>query len=315
MKNTSALPRNRPSPQPSPPQTRAREKCTDSSLSWFRGTLSSNNFTSGLTPAASFGITAFTLIELLVVIAIIAILASLLLPALSKAKAKAHGTVCQNHLKQLALCWVMYADDNSDTLVPTTSVGSIGNFMGVEPSWAVGNSHRDTNMINLQRGLLYAYNKSSGIYRCPADKSTVEGNPGMPRTRSYHLNALLNSRVNGTRPLGWYPDPRWMKNKLGEVRDPSPSGVFTFIDGHPGNAGGPGFIISVKESNGQDEWGHRPGEQHNLGANAAFGDGHVTHWRWRWSRPKLQLGEGLGIPANAEDRADFQILKNHWPRP
>ena len=69
--------------------------------------------------------TGFTLIELLVVIAIIAILASLLLPSLSRSKARAHAIICMSNLRQLQLAWILYTEDHDGNFVPNSIIGPV----------------------------------------------------------------------------------------------------------------------------------------------------------------------------------------------
>jgi prepilin-type N-terminal cleavage/methylation domain-containing protein/prepilin-type processing-associated H-X9-DG protein len=256
---------------------------------------------------------AFTLIELLVVIAIIAILAGMLLPALSKAKASAQGAGCLSNLRQLQICWRLYVDDNNGVMPPSNDVTYGGTssdpfFKGIEPAWAVGDAVHDLTSSNIVRGVLYPYNQSVGIYRCPGDKSTVANHPEIPRTRTYQLSGSLNGYVNGVPVIGPH------KVRESELLTPPPVQVYNFIDPHPAAADGSVFAIYIEALGADhDGWYSLPGEQHNHGGNLAFADGHAQRFPWRWSR-KVSYPAPPTPLVNAADRSDWQLIVDATPR-
>jgi prepilin-type N-terminal cleavage/methylation domain-containing protein/prepilin-type processing-associated H-X9-DG protein len=110
---------------------------------------------------------AFTLIELLVVIAIIAILASLLLPALARAKEAAKRITCVNDLKQLGLSVVMYADDH-DGFYPMRSGDWQGDVKSLSPS------KQATTTSNYWPLQLQPYYHEAKVLYCPSDVAEPE---------------------------------------------------------------------------------------------------------------------------------------------
>jgi prepilin-type N-terminal cleavage/methylation domain-containing protein len=160
------------------------------------------------------GLAAFTLIELLVVIAIIAILAAMLLPSLTRAKQKGQGVQCMNNHRQLALAWRMYADDSRDLLVYASgdvALDATHSNAGSNPynqfAWSLSNMDFDPNNrynwdINLDmvKRPLWAYAKTSKIYKCPSDYSTITVNRVMKPAHSHDVYESVRRWLRGQ---GW----------------------------------------------------------------------------------------------------------------
>lgn len=278
---------------------------------------------------------AFTLIELLVVIAIIAVLMAILMPALNRAREQGRRAVCLSNLKQLALAWTMYADDNDDRIVNGEAAGG-GNGQASTPTggrhngekWWVGGDcgnfwlgehlPRETQLNAIRNGALYPYTKKETLYRCPTGMSgemrtyTIgDSMNGIPRTGTSINNESTGARVGRT--------VLWIKKRT-DIVSPGPSQRLVFLD--------EGRITpdSYATHYVQQLWWDPPFVRHGDGTNVAFADGHSAYWKYK-GKKTIETGKLAAIPyydANTlhqmrpespDDIEDLQLMqKAIWGR-
>ena len=203
----------------------------------------------------------FTLIELLVVIAIIGILASMLLPALHKARERGREAVCLSNLKQHALGSHIYAESNNSWL-PVSGVSDPGHWQTIIPlRWRqdVLDSYSEIDIMHPDPKTYEGQSLMEGIFNCPSSATIV-------RSGGYGWNwAYLGRRKEDSNSLGKG------RNNLDAVPIPAE----TLMTGDGTEAEGDWWRRAYLFT---DSWYSGLGNRHNSGKNiqVSWVDGHSS---------------------------------------
>ncbi len=204
----------------------------------------------------------FTLIELLVVIAIIAILASILMPALSKARNTALRSNCSGNLKQLGQTLYTYVDDFQDFLPPAKHQGYGGT--GTSQQWYLKYqawNERFDDYLNIPQDNVSVRDRLhlKTVLYCPSNQKMTDW------AWSYLANSYIGGMYDSSNNLFDSMSAEYVKHKVTDIKQPSEL-CFLYDCGYR-SASGSQFNLN----------GDYLGDLHDTGYNMLLTDGHAEY--------------------------------------
>jgi prepilin-type N-terminal cleavage/methylation domain-containing protein/prepilin-type processing-associated H-X9-DG protein len=264
---------------------------------------------------------AFTLIELVVVIVLFALLASLLVPASAHTRPNSQAIQCLNNLRQMANAWQTYAEDNGSRIV-----SAYPNYGGFAGTWCAGNAesgggsasytYGGADPMGIQKGLLWNYTKSLGLYHCPTDHRSADGSGvpsqfvGKPILRSISMNSYMAGRSFGVNPTWVVTSPNGPQDPnhpvyLKDTEIKLPKQTWVLVDEDQDSINDGMFFVDVGGTYGFIDL---PSRAHRFGYDICFADGHVEIDQFKDDASKDWR---IGLPGGLNDWMRFTNITTH----
>jgi hypothetical protein len=265
----------------------------------------------------------FTRADLAAIVAIVGALALLGAQKLSAAGPTAAGVTCTGNMQQMMRALHLYATDNADFLPLNSDSGIVSAGLNwlIHDARTLPDATNSAKLVSSFNMLAPYLNGNAGVFRCPADASTVSAGGGKtyPRVRSISISQAVGTSFQspGAKTA---TDGAWLDGahahtanrtyrtyaRLADVVNPRPASLFAFLDEHPDSINDASFGCMGPRASGTGyNWIDWPATYHNKGGGFGFMDGHGEIHGW------ASVGTLASPPTAGNSQLDLNWIATH----